>query len=86
MYLNDETMELGTQPLDEVMTRLGVSNADLVEASTEHLTFKMVHKGRKGRRLTLNVQTKILQALHALKPEAGLTLADLFNYAGREKL
>lgn len=84
MVFDTEPMELGTQPLDALMTRLGISNADLVEASTEHLTFKMVHKGRKGRRLTLNVQTKILQALHALKPETGLTLADLFNYKGRE--
>ena len=36
-------------PLDELMTELGLSNADLVKASTEQLTFKMVQKARGGR-------------------------------------
>ena len=75
-------MELGTQPLEEIMARLGLSNADIVNASTEQLTHKMVHKARKGRRLTLNVQSKILRALDAVKPEAHFTLKDLFNYNG----
>lgn len=71
---------LDTQPLDAVMSRLGLSNADLVRASTDQLSFKMVQKGRKGRRLSRNVQRKILKALAAVRPDAGLTLADLFNY------
>jgi hypothetical protein len=70
----------GKQPLDEVMTRLGVCNADLVRASTEQLSHKMVQKGRQGRRLTLNVQNKILNALGKLQPEEKFTLKDLFNY------
>jgi hypothetical protein len=72
--------ELGTQPLDALMEKLGLSNADLVRASTEQLSFKMVHKGRKGRRLTRNVQNKILEALRATKPGNPFTLQDLFNY------
>jgi len=55
-------------PLDELMTGLGLSNADLVKASTEQLTFKMVQKARKGKTLTPNVQNKILAALKVLIP------------------
>jgi len=73
-------MDYGFQPLDEVMTRLGLSNADLVKASTQMLTFKMVNKGRKGKRLTPNIQQKILNAIRTAKPEEKIALNDLFNY------
>ncbi len=53
----------GPQPLEEVMRRFNLTAAQLVEASTEQLSFKMIQKGRKGRRLTPNVQKKILNAL-----------------------
>ncbi len=72
--------DLGPQPLDSVMTRLGLSNADLVKASTRQLTHKMVQKGRKGRRLSPNVQEKILEALHTIQPGQKFALPDLFNY------
>ncbi len=49
-----DPMEMGTQPLDALMEQLGLKNSDLVEHSTEQLTFKMIAKGRKGRRLSLN--------------------------------
>ena len=75
-------IELGAQPLDELMARLGLSNDGLVKASTEQLTHKMVHRGRKGRRLTLNAQSKILRALNAVKPGNNYTLKDLFSYEG----
>ncbi|MDO8730372.1 MAG: hypothetical protein Q7J69_04220 [Candidatus Omnitrophota bacterium] len=55
-------------PLDELMTERGLSNADLVKASTEQLTFKMVQKARKGKPLTPNVQNKIIAALKVLIP------------------
>ena len=74
------TMDLGVQPIDELMTRLGLTNADLVKASAQMLTFKMVQKARKGRRLTLNVQQKILNAIRAARPENNITFKDLFNY------
>lgn len=70
----------GVQPLDELMGRLELSNADLVSASTQQLSFKMVQKGRKGRRLTPNIQHKILNALQIARPEEKLGLRDLFNY------
>ena len=47
-------MEKGIQPLDALMTRLNVTNQNLVEQSTKQLTFKVVGKGRSGRYLTLN--------------------------------
>lgn len=72
--------DLGPQPLDELLTRLGVSNADLVRASTEQLSFKVASKARKGRRLTPNLQRKVLRALKTLRPDDNLTLKDLFNY------
>ncbi len=82
----DKEMEKGVQPLDAVMTRLNVTNQNIVERSTEQLTFKVVAKGRKGRRITLNAQMKILNALNAWnalfgpEPEKPFVLKDLFNY------
>jgi len=70
----------GIQPLDAVMTGFGLSNSDLVAASTEQLTFKMVQRGRKGRRLNPNVQKKICQALQKARSEESFELTDLFNY------
>lgn len=72
--------DFGVQPLDAVMIRLGLSNNDLVKKSTQQLSHKVVQKGRKGRRLTLNAQQKILTALRAAKPDEVLTLRDLFHY------
>ncbi|MBI1882745.1 MAG: hypothetical protein HYS08_00860 [Chlamydiae bacterium] len=72
--------ELGVQPLDVVMSQLGISNSDLVHVSKEQLTFKMVRKGRMGRRITPNIQNKIQRALQAASPTNAFTLKDLFNY------
>ena len=80
MATPEKNRELGTQPLDSVLTRLGLANSDLVSASTEQLSHKMVQKGRKGRRLTPNVRLKILNALNAASTEEKFTMKDLFNY------
>jgi hypothetical protein len=78
--------EFGPQPLDTILTERGLSNHELVAVSTEHLTHKMVAKGRKGRKLTRNVQKKIAAALNtfaAKDPEPRVyTLSHLFNYHG----
>ncbi len=77
-------MELGPQPLDALLDELNVSNHELVAASTEQITHKMVAKGRKGRRLTYNIQGKLLRAVNALgKREEPYVLEDLFNYRGK---
>ena len=75
-----EKIELGIQPLEALMVRLKITNHDLVKASTEQLTFKMVRKGRMGRRLTRNVQNKILHAVRIASPSNTFILKDLFNY------
>ena len=80
MESTDIPTDLGVQPLDALMGRLGLANADLVSASTEQLSFKMVQKGRKGRRLTPNIQHKILAALQRARPEETFNQKDLFNY------
>ena len=73
------------QPLDGIMTVLGMSNADLAGHSKEQLTIKEVNKARKGRLLTYNIQSKILKAMNAAVPERVLTIKDLFTYEGRRK-
>ena len=75
-----EEREVSPQLLDGIMTRLGLSNHDLVCVSTQQLSHKMVQKGRKGKRLTLNARQKILTALKAAVPDQSFTLNDLFRY------
>ena len=75
----DQTLNFGIQPLDQVMEELGLKNHDLVAASSDGLTHKQVQKGRKGRRLTRNMQDKITRALSSC---TGKTYARdrLFSY------
>jgi len=79
--MSSEPMErnLGTQPIARILEDCGLGARDLVGASTEQLTHKMVHRGCKGRRLTPNVQRKVCTALNRA---AGTTysIRDLFNY------
>lgn len=81
--VSDVPMEMGVQPLDRILNELGLKNCDLVEHSTEQLTHKMVAKGRKGRRLTLNAQLKILNALNGCHKDKRHSLEDLFTYKGK---
>ena len=52
----DSNRDFGLQPLDGLMTALELANNDLVAASTEQLTHKMVAKGRRGRWLSVAVR------------------------------
>ena len=70
---------LGPQPIAEVMARHGLKAHDLVAASTEQLTHKMISRACKGRRLTPNVQTKVLLAVNAATGK-NYKLGDLFRY------
>ncbi len=71
--------DLGEQPLASILAARGLKAHDLVAASTEQITHKMIARAVKGRRLTKNVQRKIL---HALDRATGETFAmpDIFNY------
>ena len=71
---------LGEQPLAEILQSRGLRSHDLVAASTEQITHKMVARAAKGRRLTPNVQGKILRALIAATGEE-FGAGDLFNYS-----
>jgi len=70
---------LGEQPLARLMAARALKPHDLVKASTESITHKMVARAMKGRRLTLHVQEKILRAFNAAAGEE-LVLSDLFSY------
>ncbi len=78
-------MELGVQPLDRVLSERGIANSEVVAASTEQITHKMVARGRKGRMLTRNVQRKLLRAVNNLPSIKKRTfeITDLFNYRGK---
>jgi hypothetical protein len=70
---------LGEQPIAALLVHHGLKPHDLVAASTEQITHKMVSRACKGRRLTPNVQRKILNALNTAAGTA-YGPADLFNY------
>lgn len=59
------TRDLGLQPLDAILDEIGLTNHQLVALSTEQLTHKQVQKARKGKRISVNIQRKILRALNA---------------------
>lgn len=70
---------LGEQPIAKLMAEAGLRAADLVAASTEQITHKMVARACKGRWLTPHVQGKIGRAFRAA---SGQTVPDeeLFTY------
>lgn len=76
---NDIKRDLGEQPIAKIMALRGLAPGDLVENSTRQLTYKMISRAVKGRRLTPNVKYKILDALNSAAKKK-YTLKDLFNY------
>lgn len=77
----EDERDLGPQPLDALMRERAMDNHALVAASPAQLTHKQVQRARKGRRLTRNMQAKILEAwTRATGGAEGVT--DLFNYRG----
>jgi len=75
----DQERDLGEQPLAALLSELGLKSHDLVAASTEQITHKMVQRGCKGRRLTKNVQGKLLRALNTASGNT-YAIKDLFTY------
>ncbi len=70
---------LGPQPLAEIMAQHELKAHDLVAASTEQITHKMVARACKGRRLTPKVQAKIQNALNTAAGKQ-YSRSDLFTY------
>ena len=77
--MNSTDRDLGEQPLARLLAKRNLKSHDLVAASTEQITHKMVARACKGRRLTPNVQGKILRAYQAAGDPAA-RLSDLFTY------
>ena len=69
----------GEQPIARIMREHSLKAHDLVAISPVEMTHKMVSRACKGRRLTLNTQTKVLAALN-LATGKTYSLRDLFNY------
>ncbi|MBQ7190602.1 MAG: hypothetical protein IJR99_14435 [Kiritimatiellae bacterium] len=80
--MSDDLIErnLGTQPIAAILEEAGLKPHDLVAVAPEPMTHKMVARACKGRRLTPNVQHKVLKALNAATGKE-YTLSDLFNYS-----
>ena len=81
LSMKDRNLErdLGEQPLVRLMAERDLKPQDLVAASTEQLTHKMVTRAMKGRRLTANTMSKVQRAWNlAASSENGL--GELFNY------
>ncbi len=76
---NTTERDLGPQPIAGVMEKHSLKSHDVVAASTEQVTHKMVSRACKGRRLSRNVQLKVLRAVNAAA-EQSYGLGDLFTY------
>jgi hypothetical protein len=70
---------LGEQPIAAIMASQALSAQDLVAASTEQITHKMVTRACKGRRLTANAKRKVRNALQAAA-KRDYSYAELFTY------
>lgn len=75
-----KAVDFGPQPLCLIMDEHKLTPKDLVNASSAQLTFKVVKKAQKGRRLTLNSKQKVCQALNEAT-QLEYSLKDLFNYS-----
>lgn len=76
---DDIERTMGPQPIADLMEQFQLKPHDLVAASTEQLTHKMVARAMKGRRLTINtrgiVQRAMNRATGKIWPQS-----QLFNY------
>ena len=81
MSNKDERIErdFGEQPIKQIMLEYDLKPHDLVAASTEQITHRMITRAAKGRRLTSHIQIKVLNALNKATGKT-YVLKDLFNY------
>jgi hypothetical protein len=75
----DDNRNHGLQPIAELMSQLQMKPHDLVAASTEQLTHKMVSRAMKGRRLTSNTKGIVQRAFNQATG-SNYNLSQLFNY------
>ncbi|MHC4524880.1 MAG: hypothetical protein ACYSU8_05015 [Planctomycetota bacterium] len=77
--MNETERNLGPQPIIELLEKHKLTHHDLVAASTEQITHKMVSRACKGRKLSRRVQLKLVNALNTAT-EQNYTLKDCFTY------
>ena len=70
---------LGEQPIARLMKKLNLNSHDLVTASSDQMTHKMISRACKGRRLTANTQSKVKDAMNRAAGRE-FTVNDLFTY------
>jgi hypothetical protein len=70
---------LGEQPIAQILREHQLKAHDLVSQSPREMTHKMVSRACKGRRLTSNTQSIVLEALNRATGKC-YSLRDLFNY------
>jgi hypothetical protein len=71
--------DFGPQPIADLMAQFQLKPHDLVLASTEQLTHKMVARAMKGRQLTSNSRGVVQRAFNRATQKTW-TQAQLFNY------
>lgn len=76
---NDTARDFGPQPIADLMQQMHLKPHDLVEASTEQLTHKMVARAIKGRRLTSNTKGIVQRAMNQATGNV-YKQVQLFNY------
>ena len=80
-------MNVGVQPLDAIMAKKEIKNHDLVAAMPPgFINHKQVQKARKGRRLTMHMQQKILDTLNIYSAPESYEWKQLFTYRGKKDL
>ena len=85
--MSDIEMNVGVQPLDAIMVEKEIKNTDLVKvAPPGFITHKQIQKGRKGRRLSMHMQDKVLDTLNAFVAPESYEFKELFNYRGKKPL
>jgi 23S rRNA maturation mini-RNase III len=77
--IDSNERNFGPQPIADLMQQLQLKAHDLVEASTEQLTHKMVARALKGRRLTNNTKGIVQRAMNQATGNI-YKLVQLFNY------
>ena len=78
----DIERNLGEQPIATLMAEHGLTAKNLVAASTEQITHKMVSRACKGRWLTPHVQAMIRNAMNNATGRE-YAVEELFTYPGK---
>ena len=79
--MNNENIErnLGGQPLKAILEKHELSAKDLIDASNVPLTYKLVARACKGRRLTSRSKKIVLEAVQMATGHV-YKMTDIFNY------